>query len=127
MCGFLILTANQLNRFGPVGEHTEYQTYFKMAKMMVPPPAVVNKMIKDGVNPLIAEKLLDMDKSKPVPYSILQKIAKGAATQKSVGAASTIVKKRLFMDEIPRDRLKGTIWERASKTDPSRADGMFTG
>ena len=55
----------------------KYQPYLKMLKMGVPPPAVKQKMVKDGVDPAI----LDMDPTKPPSFTKTNDVDKGPAIQ----------------------------------------------
>ena len=88
-----------------IQDDPKYQPYLKMLKMGIPPPAVKQKMMKDGVDPSI----LDMDRTKPPLTKTKHSKRTQAGAKKKKNRRRT---KKLRWDAIDEGRLDGkdTIW-----------------
>ncbi|KAH9246214.1 hypothetical protein BASA81_016248 [Batrachochytrium salamandrivorans] len=94
-----------------IGDDEVYGKYFKMLKCGIPPPAVKQKMIRDGVCPHV----LDLGENATV--SQMDQIIKNAALssaskQQQQRKKKAMRKTSIRWDAIPADRLKkgSTIW-----------------
>lgn len=93
-----------------IGEDDVYGKYFKMLKCGIPPPAVKQKMLRDGV----CAQVLDLGEHATV--SQMDQVIKNASSLSSASKQQrkkrAVRKTSIRWDAIPADRLKkgSTIW-----------------
>ena len=87
-------------------EIPELSKYMKMSKMGIPPPAVSQKMVKDGVSPANISK-----------FEIAFGLVSTPSGKEQAGGAlppgkrrTTVKMTKVFMNQISSDKLKNSLW-----------------
>ena len=97
-----------------LSDHPVYGKYFKMLRVGLPPPAVMQKCIKDGVDPSVMEK----DPATPWPVEVAAVAATPAKPAQAVSNKPKERKKRLHWSGLDAEKVsEGSIWADADDDD----------
>jgi hypothetical protein len=97
-----------------LAEHPVYGKYFKMLRVGLPPPAVMQKCVKDGVDPTMMER----DPTTPWPVEVAAVDATPAKPTQAVSNKPKERKKRLHWSGLGAEKVsEGSIWADADDDD----------